>query len=188
MQALNLSGKRQGSIRTIFNLWFQSGGENSNSNKLFNMVGHIEKWYPEKSTVILHMRQIMIHSTSSKFSIFLLYQHSEYFGYCWFEHAWFSSHKILLLIVACICLQILCSSIDRVFSHKTGMFEAQNYKELKPFSAPQLVTNFLTHTLFIHVRLLFFVGRVSLWRGRKIYKRFSANSCIYANSFVQYPY
>ena len=142
MQALNLSGKRQGSIWTIFNLWFQSGGGggNSNSNKLFNMVGHIEKWYPEKSTVILHMRQIMIHSTSSKFSIFLLYHHSEYFGYCWFEHAWFSSHKILLLIVA--CLQILCSSIDRVFSHKTGMFEVQNYKELKPFSAPQLVTNF----------------------------------------------
>ena len=69
--------------------------------------------YPEKSTIIPYIRQIMIHSTSSNFSIFsifLLCHCSEYFGYCWFEHAWFSTHKILLLIVA--CLQILCSSID----------------------------------------------------------------------------
>lgn len=82
-----------------------------------------------------------------KFSIFSLYHHSEYFGYCWFEHAWFSSHRILLLIVA--CLQILCSSIDRVFSQKTGMFEAQNYKELRLFLLLNLWPIFNTLSSFM---------------------------------------
>ena len=61
----------------------------------------------------------------------------------------------ILLVWACMILHtkdpstnssMLTNSLQLywhlVFSHKTGMFEAQNYKELKPFSSPQLVTNF----------------------------------------------
>ena len=119
--------------------------------KILIQTNFIIQWpywdiYPEKSTIIPYMRQIMIHSTSSNFP-FSLYHHSEYFGYCWFEHAWFSSHRILLLIVA--CLQILCSSIDRVFSQKTGIFEVQNYKELRLFLLLDLWPIFNTPSSFM---------------------------------------
>ena len=146
MQAINLSGKRQGSIQTIFNLWFQSEGKNFNSNKLYNTVA-ILRYISRK------INNHTIHETDNdsfnklKFSIFSFYHHSEYFGYCWFEHAWFSSHRILLLIVA--CLQILCSSIDRVFSQKTGIFEAQNYKELRLFLLLDLWPIFNTLSSFM---------------------------------------